>query len=141
MARTLKLFVATLAVAMITAGAAVAGGGGAGNFHLLGPDGNAFCDGSGVISGSDGGFGFGIINAPGTKTVSATVSLKGLAPNTEYSVRLIQGIADCFTFDATVTTNGVGNGSVHLSEASVSTTAFLAVDGAGEAYVTETYNH
>jgi hypothetical protein len=141
MARALKLFVATLVVAMITAAAAVAGGGGAGNFHLLGPDGNAFCDGSGVISGSDGGFGFAIINAPGGQTVSTTVKLKKLDPNTVYSIRLVQGVADCFTFDATITTNKKGNGTVHWSEPSVSGTALVAVDGGGDAYVTETYFH
>jgi hypothetical protein len=142
MARALKLFVATLVVAGITAG--YAAGGGAEKFPLLGPDGDAFCDGSGVTSGEDGGFGFAVINAPGSGTVSATVSLKGLIPNTTYNVLLVQGF-DCATPDATITTNVMGNGTVHLSEPSVSTHVVIAVCigvcGDGETYVTETYFH
>ena len=143
MAGALKLFLATLVVAGITAGVAAAGGGGSGKFPLLGPDGNAFCDGSGVLSGQDLGFGFAVINAPSNGTVETTVSLKGLTPNTTYNVELIQGVADCHTIDATITTNGTGNGTVHWSEPSVSTHAFVAVQSPtlNETYVTATYNH
>jgi hypothetical protein len=141
MARAFKFFVATLVVAGITAGYAAGGGGE--KFPLLGPDGNAFCDGSGVISGEDGGFGFAVINAPGTGTVSATVSLKGLKANTEYFVSLIQGVPDCGTVDATITTNGNGNGTAHMSEASVSTHAFIGLQEGGftTVFVTQTLFH
>ena len=75
--------------------------------------------------------------------MSATVSLKGLTPDTDYVIRLIQGV-DCYVVDATVTTNRQGNAKVHLSEASVSGTAFIAVDEGSlfgaPMFVTETYN-
>ena len=146
MAGALKLFLATLVVAGITAGVAAAGGSGSGKFPLLGPDGNAFCDGSGVLSGQDLGFGFAVINAPSNGTVSATVSAKALTPNTTYNVLLIQGVADCFTPDTTLTTNGQGNGNAHWSEADThSGTAFIAVCngpcGTADSYVTNTYFH
>jgi hypothetical protein len=149
MSRTLRLTLATLVVAAITAGAAAAGGGGAQKFDLLGPNGNAACDGSGVFSGSPGGFGFAVINAPGDNTVSATVHIDKQQPNTTYNVRLVQGISDCFSVDAQVTTNGQGNGTVHVSEPSTSSTALVAVDPAGPGgilcfvcgpyFVTDTY--
>ena len=136
-----RLFFAAVVVAAIAAGTAAAG---ADKFALLGPDGNALCDGSGVITGAPGGFGFAVINASADGNISATVSLKKQTPNTTYVVRLIQG-ADCFTVDAQVTTNGKGNATVHLSEPSVSTHALIAVDegslGAGDQFVTETYNY
>jgi hypothetical protein len=139
--RAAKLFFAAIVVAAIAAGTAAAG---AGKFELLGPNGNAWCDGSGVISGDPGGFGFAVINASADGKISATVSLKKQEPNTTYVVRLVQG-ADCFTVDAEVTTNEVGNATVHLSEPSVSTKALIAVDEgglfAGDAFVTETYEH
>jgi hypothetical protein len=61
-----------------------------------------------VFSGAPGGFGFAVINASAGGSVSATVSLKKQEPNRTYVVRLIQGIADCLTADAEVTTNGDG---------------------------------
>jgi hypothetical protein len=143
-----RISVIALIVAGLTTGVAVAGGGGSQKFELLGPNGNVFCNG-GVISGAPGGFGFAVINAPGNDTVAATVSLKGLTPNTTYFVGLIQGVSDCVTDDGTITTNGQGNGTVHLSEPSVSTHAVVGVcttvicaqPPAGEVYVTDTYNH
>ena len=141
--RAAKVFLAAVVVAAIAAGTAAAG---ADKFELLGPDGNALCDGSGVLSGEPGNFGWAVINASADGTVSATVSLKKQEPNTTYVVRLVQGIADCFTVDAEITTNGMGNATVHVSEPSVSSTALIAVDEdsleAGEdEFVTETYNH
>jgi hypothetical protein len=143
MLRTLRLLLATVVVAGVVAGVAVAGGGGSGNFPLLGPDGNAFCDGSGVISGTDGGFGFAIINEPGSATISATVKLQSLKPKTTYFVSLIQGVSDCGTVDAIITTNGAGNGTAHMSEASVSDHAFIGLQEGGftTVFVTQTYFH
>jgi pectate lyase len=141
--RRAKLFLAAVVVAAIAAGTATAG---AGKFELLGPDGNAFCDGSGVFAGAPGGFGFAVINASADGSVAATVSLKKQEPNTTYVVRLVQGVDDCYTVDAEVTTNAVGNATVHVSEPSVSSTALVAVDegalaSGGDTFVTETYNH
>jgi len=113
MFRGLKILVATLVVAGVTAGFAAAGAGGSQKFDLLGPTGNALCDGSGVLSGAPGAYGFAVINAPSDGTVATTVSIKGQQPNTTYDIRLVQGVADCFTVDAMVTTNGQGNGTVH----------------------------
>jgi pectate lyase len=138
MVRTARLFLVGVLVAAVAAGAATAG---AGKYELLGPDGIALCDGSGVLSGTPGGYGFAVINASADGRVSATVSLKKQEPNTTYEVRLVQGVADCYTVDAEVTTNGVGNATVHVSEASVSTHALIAVDGGGDMFVTETYSH
>lgn len=150
MARAVKMLVATLVVAAVSAGIAAAGGNGSQKFDLLGPNGDAFCDGSGVVAGAPGGFGFAVIKAPSNDTVAATVSVKGLTANATYNVLLIQGDGDCFTSDTTLTTNGQGNGNARVSEASTSTTAFVAVclggisgscNSASESYVTATYNH
>jgi hypothetical protein len=139
-----KVLMAAALVAVATAGIATAGGSGSGKFALLGPNGDALCSGGGVISGTDQGAGFAVINAPGNGTVSATVSLKGGTPNTDVVLRLIQGGADCFTIDATGTTNGKGNVTLHWSEPSVSQRAFVALDTGVlfglPAYVTETYD-
>jgi hypothetical protein len=140
-----KVLMLAALVAAVTAGIAAAGGNGSGKFALLGPNGEAWCNGSGVISGTDEGAGFAVINAPANGTVGATVSVKGGTPNTDVVVRLIQGGADCFTVDATGTTNGQGNATVKVSEASTSGAAFVAVDF-GVLYgdpslVTATYNH
>lgn len=118
---------------------------GARKFDLLGPNGNAFCDGGGVITGAPGDSGFAIINAPNDKTVEATVFIEKQKPNTKYVIRLIQGVSDCFTVDTTVMTNGQGNATIHLSEASTSSHAFIAVDTGAlfglPAFVTKTYTH
>ncbi len=148
MVRRLTVLLATLVAVGVTAG--VATDAGAQKFDLLGPHGNALCDGSGVLSGSPGGFGFAIINAPSNGTVRTTVSAKGLAPNATYNVLLVQGISDCYTSDGTLTTNGHGNGNAQISEPSTSTHAFVALClggsggscvGASEGYVTHTYIH
>jgi hypothetical protein len=144
MARRLILLLVTLVVAGAVAGVAAAGAGGSAKLPLLGQDGSAFCDGSGVVSGTANGYGFAVINYDtDTNTVLATVSLKGLDPNTTYGVRLIQGQDDCFTTDGTFTTNGQGNGNISVSEPSVSSHALVAVDDSNfdDSYVTQTYNH
>lgn len=139
-----KLFstmVLALTVSALTSGVAAAAG--VQRVDLLGPHGNVMCDGSGVLAGAADGFGFAVINARGDGTVAATVSLKGLQPDTEYSVYLIQGVDDCGTLDATITTNGRGNGTTFVSEQSVSDHAFVGVRTAGFAtvFVTSTYWH
>lgn len=118
---------------------------GAQKFDLLGPNGLAFCDGSGVFSGTDQDFGTAIINAPGDKTVEATVHLEKQMPNTKYLIRLVQGISDCHTVDATVMTNGQGNATIHFSEPSTSSHALIVVDArvlfGPPSFVTQTYFH
>src|SRR6266576_583876 len=72
------LALTTMMVGIPTVGlAGPAGAAGADKFDLLGPHGGAFCDGSHVVFGAPGGFGFAVINAPSNGTVETTVSLKG----------------------------------------------------------------
>jgi hypothetical protein len=97
------------------------------------------------VSGAPGNFGYAIINAPGDKTVEATVHIEKQMPNTLYDIRLVQGNSDCPTVDATVMTNRLGNASVQFSEPSTSSHALIAVDthvpvGAPN-FVTKTYFH
>ena len=125
-------------------GAGVTAAAGVQKVDLLGPHGNMFCNGSGVLAGAADGFGFAVMNAPADGTVAATVSLKGLQPNTEYSVFLIQGDSDCGgTPDGTIMTNRQGNGTTYVSEPSVSDHAVVGVMTAGMAtvFVTSTYWH
>ena len=137
--RKLLIFTPLAVFAILTTSLVFAG---AGKFELLGPNGNAWCDGSGVLAGEPGGYGFAVINASSDGKVMATVSLKKLEPNAEYLIRLIQGPHDCHTTDVTVTTNGKGNATVHYSEESVADFAFVFVEGGDQTYthyVTETY--
>jgi hypothetical protein len=138
----LRIVLLTLVVAGVTAGVAAGGGNGSDKFVLRGPDSSADCD-TGGLPGNTGDGGFAVINAPSDGTVEATVSLKGVAPNTTYNVYLIQGGADCVTVDATITTNGQGNGTAHVFEPSVSSHAWVGVETNNFAirYVTELYNH
>jgi len=63
--------------------------------------------------------------------VASTVSLKDGLANTSYAVTLVQVPSgeNCFTSEATLTTNKQGNGTVHLDEALLagSTGAFVIV--------------
>jgi hypothetical protein len=140
------VLVACAAVATVSAGFATAGGGGAQKFDLWGPEGAASCDGvgNGPNSGQAGGYGFAIINAPSNGTVQATVVVKGVEPNTTLGVYLVQSNDDCGTVDGTITTNGQGKGSVHISEPSVSDYAFVRVRVTApyyHDYVAAYYNH
>jgi hypothetical protein len=127
-----------IALALLALPASAAG---AQKVDLLGPHGVAFCNGSGA-SGSPG-FGFAVVNHH-AGNVAAEIAMKGVAPNTTYNVRLIQtnDVADCFRTDATLTTNGQGNGNVHVSEPIEpgATSVFVAVVTVtlSEIYVTKT---
>lgn len=91
----------------------------------------ANCDGSGVIPSPTTvrvpAFGFAILNASSDGKVGATVAIRDI-PNGYYTVRVIQGIDDCNTIDWAGFANGNGNLTIHLSEPTVSTFAFVAVD-------------
>lgn len=69
------------------------------------------------------GYGHAIIHAGPDGRLSAEVSLKHGLPDATYQVYLIQsaglggGTFDCFVPDGTLTTNGQGNGNVHLDDA------------------------
>lgn len=146
MARRLLSLLAALTVAGAITGVAAAVAGGSMKTPLLGPNGLAYCDGSGVLDGSDNGYGFAVINYDkDANTIQATVSVKGLDPNTTYDVRLVQGDDDCFTVDGNFTTNGRGNGTIFVSEPSVSSHALVAVDdsqnGYDDYYVTATSSY
>jgi hypothetical protein len=118
---------------------------GAVKFRTYGPDGNARCDGSGIVSGHITSFGNAIINEV-DGTVSATVIITGGSPNTRYAIRLIQGLDDCHDADRVVRTNGQGIAVVHFSEpvAAGADGAFIAIftglTGA-PVHVTQTYHY
>jgi hypothetical protein len=63
-------------------------------------------------------------------------------PNTAYDIRVIQGVADCFTSDGTVTTNAQGNGTGTFTEPDVSSAVLVAVNPpSGPYFVTATLHH
>jgi hypothetical protein len=72
---------------------------------------------TGAAGGAPTG-GFAIIHSTGSNALTAEVSLKGATPNTTYTLALVQTPSgtDCFDPEATITTNGVGNGNVHIQE-------------------------
>jgi hypothetical protein len=114
----------------------------------------AYCDGSGIVPSPQTlptpDFGFAVIQATPNGRVRATVAIREY-PNSYYTIRLIQGLADCHTVDWAGFTNSSGAVTVPLSEASTSSTAFVAVDQyatfggmvfeINSSYVTETYHH
>jgi hypothetical protein len=114
----------------------------------------AYCDGSGIIPSPQTvptpDFGFAVIGATPNGRVHATVAIRQF-PNSYYTVRLIQGLADCHTIDWAGFTNSSGAATIPLSETSTSSTAFVAVDQyatfggipmeINSSYVTETYRH
>jgi hypothetical protein len=85
----------------------------------LGDDYGYWCDLSSLYSGDPLDVGFANINYTGNGKIEATARVKGLEPNSEYKVRLIQGNSDCFTVDAVFTTNGKGHGGIHVREDAV----------------------
>ena len=99
----------------------------------LGDDYAYLCDLSGLVSGDPLDVGFANINYTGNGKIEATAAIKGLEPNSEYKVRLIQGDADCFTIDGVLTTNKKGHGNLHVREAVVegSPGVILVVDVQG----------
>jgi hypothetical protein len=82
-----------------------------------------------------------IINFESNRTVSATITLKKLDPNTTYQVRLVQtpnGLSgNCGSVDTTMTTNGQGNGSLHWREPRAATTtgAFVLLQGGTQGFL------
>ena len=62
----------------------------------------AYCDGSGIIPSPQTlpapDFGFAIVGAPSDGRVDATVAIRDI-PRGYYTIRLIQGLADCQTID------------------------------------------
>jgi hypothetical protein len=82
--------------------------------------------------------------------VGALVAIRDI-PNGYYTVRLIQGTADCHTIDWAGFTNANGAATISLSEPASTSTAFIAVDQyatfggvpfeVNSSFVTETYHH
>jgi hypothetical protein len=114
----------------------------------------AYCDGSGIIPSPQTlpapDFGFAIVGAPSDGRVDATVAIRDI-PGGYYTIRLIQGFADCQTIDWAGFTNAAGAVTIHLAEPAVSSTAFIAVDQyatfdgvpqeINSSFLTETYRH
>jgi len=96
---------------------------------------NSLCTGP-IFDTSGPTFGFAMIKEKTAQnTITTEVSLKHVAPNSTYTVRLIQtpSGADCRTFEAvTVTTNSQGNGNAHWTEPKLpgTTGAFVIVNNA-----------
>ena len=136
---------ALLALGIGAAPTAQAAEPGALKFRTYGPDGNAWCDGSGIVSGHITDFGTVIINEA-NGSVLTTVMITGGSPNTRYAIRVIQGIDDCHDADSVVRTNRQGIAVVHLSApvAAGADGAFIAIftglTGA-PVYVTRTYHY
>jgi hypothetical protein len=116
---------------------------GADKYDLIGPEANVFCVSLTPVPGENVSLfqeGFAVFNANNAGTISAVVSLKGAAPNTDYPVRLIQGGgADCHIVDGILTTNGQGNGTLRVAEdANGSGRAQVIID-TGRSVATPTY--
>jgi len=97
------------------AAAGSTGAPGAAKEGLVGPRAVVSCVGLAPVPGENirhSGPGFVVFNEDRTaNTVSANVVLKDARPHTRYVIRLIQSDGrDCFTVDATLTTNVQGNG-------------------------------
>jgi len=146
-AQTLAALTALLTLGLGLAPSSQAAEEGASLFRTYGPNGNAHCDGSGIISGHLTDFGTAVINETNGK-VSATVVITGGRPNTRYVIRLIQTTSDgedCYTVDKVVRTKEQGIATVHFSEPVLSDAngAFLAVETGSlfgtPGYVTRTY--
>jgi hypothetical protein len=150
-----RLAASTLVVAaFLGTGAAVAASG-AERFTFFGGFGAAaYCDGSGIIPSPQTvpvpSFGFAIIQAAPSGRVQATVAIRDI-PNGYYTVRLIQGVADCHTVDWAGLTNSGGSVTINVSEPVISSTAFVAIDQyatfggvpfeINSSDVTQTYHH
>jgi hypothetical protein len=91
--------------------------------------------GGSCYSGASGGltgYGFAIIKTNGNGTISAQVVLQNATPNQTYSLEIVQtpSGSGCFVGTATLSTNGQGNGTAHLSAAQLSgtTDAFIMIN-------------
>jgi hypothetical protein len=117
---------------------------GAAKEALVGPLANVYCIDVTPVPSEDAsraGPGSVVFNVDQAGRVHANVKLKKAQPHTTYVVRLIQGNGgDCYTVDATVTTNGRGNGNVNVVEALVpGTTAIQIFIDTGAIFNTPTY--
>jgi hypothetical protein len=150
-----RLAASTILVVAFFGASTALGAPGAERFTFFGGFGAAaYCDGSGIIPSPQTqptpSFGFAIIEAAPNGRVRATVAIRDI-PNGYYTVRLIQGAADCHTVDWAGLTNSNGAVTINLAEATVSSTAFVAVDQyatfggvpfeINSSDVTETYHH
>jgi hypothetical protein len=130
MKRILTLCALVAAVAGVSAGAALSDAGSAQRLDIYGPNFQYSCNLESIGNPETPTGSHAVLRFDkDANTVGATVQLKGLAPNTSMQVRLIQGVADCFTIDGTIVTNGQGNGTLAVSEAAVSTKASVFVWG------------
>jgi hypothetical protein len=120
MRRLLLTFVLVMSLSAVGASSALAEAPeGAQKAPLFGPRAaDAFsCEGG--VAPTPETFGFVVLNTPGKDTtVSAQVSLKGAAPNTEYKVFVAQDTGPLCPFSfstSNLTTNKKGNGNLHFT--------------------------
>ena len=112
---------AALGVATALTSGASAGGNGADRSGLSPTAGNSTTNDQCVEGSGASTNGFVILNAPGppgaAKKLIGEVSLKNGAPNATYLVNVApQGGNDTCMMEATLTTNGQGNGNAHVAD-------------------------
>jgi len=129
----------------VPAAAGATGAPGAAKEGLVGPRAVVSCVGLDPDPGENvrkPGPGFVVFNEDRTaNTVSANVVLKDARPHTRYVIRLIQSDgSDCFTVDATLTTNAHGNGeAMAVDHIDRSATAVNVIVDTGRLVHTPTY--
>ena len=72
--------------------------------------------------------GFALFALDAQGSLSVVVHLQGAPPETEFPVRLIQGVEDCWTVDGVLVTNAQGVGTLRLTEPDVGTRAQVVID-------------
>ena len=72
--------------------------------------------------------GFALFNLDAQGSLSVVAHLQGAPPETEFPVRLIQGVEDCWTVDGVLVTNAQGVGTLRLTEPDVGTRAQVVID-------------
>ena len=122
------LFASVAVLAVGAATSASAGGNGAARSGLSPQAGSSINQ---CVAGSGAGTnGFAIVNAPGqpgnARFVNGEVSLKNGAPNSAYTVWIVDGSGNCLP-EGALATNGQGNGNAHLNDASLSSGTFYVV--------------
>ena len=157
--------IAALVIAIVVLATLVGLGHSTGIARAASPDGNGAqkvpltttnrnCDGSvATPPGIGGGTGFVIINKTASGKLIANVVLENAAPDTTYTIRLIQILpngVDCQPFngpgEATLTTDALGNGNANYQEAVLAGAngAFVALnnqaDPGNDFYTTQVVN-
>lgn len=118
MRRVVSAILAVACTGVVLAGPNHALARGATKVNLMGPGGEFYCATGIPVDARPQDAGFVIIHQVGN-TVTASVLLKHVQPNTTYVIRLVQADPsgnDCFQVDGRLVTNAAGNGHLRVSE-------------------------